>query len=62
MGDRMQITDHEPSTQEVLEFLNDFISFSKQINDLNEKVQDIQKLLIEELKKQGLDLLDLNNN
>jgi len=58
----MQITDHEPSTQEVLEFLNDFISFSKQINDLNEKVQDIQKLLIEELKKQGLDLLDLNNN
>jgi transcriptional regulator with XRE-family HTH domain len=44
------------SIEELQSFLGAFITFSKQINDLTIKMNDIRDKLIQELKAQGIDL------
>lgn len=55
--DRLQLEEAEPVEEDILAFLHDFIAYSKELDRQNEEVKNIRKLLLEELKKQGLDLL-----
>jgi transcriptional regulator with XRE-family HTH domain len=48
--------DKDLSIEELQSFLAAFIVFSKQVNDLTEKMNDIREKLISELKAQGIDL------
>ncbi|MBN2047822.1 MAG: helix-turn-helix transcriptional regulator [Anaerolineaceae bacterium] len=54
--DRLKLVEEQPSENDILEFLHDFIAYSRELDRQNEEVKKIKLLLLEELKKQGLDL------
>jgi len=42
--------------EDLKEFFNLFISFSKQVNDTTNQVNDIRDMILQELKEQGVDI------
>ncbi|NPV75543.1 MAG: helix-turn-helix transcriptional regulator [Anaerolineae bacterium] len=56
MGDKFQGDDKKPSIEEIQEFFTSFITFAKNVNEINDKVNKIRDMFIKSLKEQGIDL------
>jgi len=56
MGDKFQGNNKEPTIEEIQEFFTSFISFSKNLNEMNDKVNNLRQMFIKALKEQGIDI------
>lgn len=52
-------SEQQPTVEEIRDFIGDFITFSKQINEITSQMNKIRDELIQALQEQGIDILGL---